>query len=184
MNDVYLCKALGKFLEEGLSDFLLPLEHKADEPTVFRAPKIIQGYLPPKNSRESKDDDFPFVLIRPDSGKTDADGCSADVSIVIGVWDGEFEGHLTALSLKEKTETLLLNLPNRTLDERFILETPVSWENSPAQAWPFWQIVIGKGGLDVKFRIFALDCGSAGNVDKGIWVVDLDESEIRVVLER
>ena len=33
------------FLEAGLSDFLLPLEHKADEPTVFRAPKIIQGYL-------------------------------------------------------------------------------------------------------------------------------------------
>ena len=48
MNDVYLCKALGEFLEAGLSDFLLPLEHKADEPTVFRAPKIIQGYLPPK----------------------------------------------------------------------------------------------------------------------------------------
>ena len=63
MNDVYLCKALGEFLEAGLSDFLLPLEHTADEPTVFRAPKIIQGYLPPKNSRESKDDDFPFVLI-------------------------------------------------------------------------------------------------------------------------
>jgi hypothetical protein len=81
-------------------------------------------------------------LIRPDSGKTDADGCSADVSIVIGVWDGEFEGHLTALSLKEKVEALLLNLPNRTLDERFILETPISWENSPAQAWPFWQIVM------------------------------------------
>ena len=40
MNDVYLCKALGEFLEAGLSDFLLPLEHKADEPTVFRAPKI------------------------------------------------------------------------------------------------------------------------------------------------
>ena len=28
MNDVYLCKVLGKFLEAGLSDFLLPLEHK------------------------------------------------------------------------------------------------------------------------------------------------------------
>lgn len=142
MNDVHLCKALEKFLEAGLSDFLLPLEHKPDEPTVFRAPKIIQGYLPPKKSKESKEDDFPFVLIRPDSGKTDADSCSADVSIVIGVWDGEFEGHLTALSLKEKVESLLLNLPNRTLGERFILETPVSWENSPAQAWPFWQIVM------------------------------------------
>lgn len=138
MNDVHLCKALGKFLEAGLSDFLLPLEHKADEPTVL----IIQGYLPPKNSRESKDDDFPFVLIRPDSGKTDADSCSTEVSIVIGVWDDAFEGHLTALTLKEKTEALLLNLPNRTLGERFILETPVSWENSPAQAWPFWQIVM------------------------------------------
>ena len=46
------------------------------------------------------------------------------------------------------------------------------------------EIDVGKGGLDVKFRIFALDCGSAGNVDKGIWVVDLDGSEIRVVLER
>ena len=46
------------------------------------------------------------------------------------------------------------------------------------------EIDVGKGGLDVKFRIFALDCGSAGNVDKGIWIVDLDGSEIRVVLER
>ena len=140
MNDVYLCKALGEFLEAGLSDFLLPLEHKAD---VFRAPKIIQGYLPPKNSRESKDDDFPFVLIRPDSGKTDADGCSTEVSIVIGVWDDDFEGHLTALTLKEKTgRCSLYRTGRRPLCERFILETPVSWENSPAQAWPFWQIVM------------------------------------------
>lgn len=147
MNDVHLCKALGGFLEEGLSDFLLPLEHKADEPAVFRAPKIFQGYLPPKNSKGKKeeggrDDDFPFVVVRPDAGSTGDDGCSADISIVIGVWDSEFEGHLTALTLKEKVEALLLNLPNRTLEERFILETPISWENSPAQAWPFWQIVM------------------------------------------
>ena len=46
------------------------------------------------------------------------------------------------------------------------------------------EIDVGKGGLDVKFRIFALDCGSAGNVAKGIWVVDLDGSEIRVGLVR
>ena len=144
MNDVHLCRALGELLEQGLSDFLLPLEHKDEEPVKFRAPKIYQGYLPPKRSKSEagNDDDFPFVVVRPDNGSIEEEGCSAEISLVIGVWEDEFDGHLTALSLKEKIESLLLNIPNRTLAERFVLELPMSWENSPTQPWPFWQIVL------------------------------------------
>lgn len=145
MNDIHLCAALANLLDAELKDFMLPLGHEPNSEAVYRASKIFQGYLPPKGKRQGNsgnDDDFPFVVIRPDGGETNSDGCSSDVTLIFGVWDERFDGHFTAMTLKDRVEAILLNLPNQVLANRFILEMPISWENSPTQAWPFWQIVM------------------------------------------
>lgn len=136
MIEVELAKALRKKLEEILAEFRMP----TDQPNFpDRAPKIINGYLPPK--RTSADPDFPFVIVRPKSGRTpDESSSRVAVNLIIGCYSEEFDGHEYALNVMTRIRTGLLEMTHYTLDNRYRLEFPLSWELFDDQPYPQWQL--------------------------------------------
>lgn len=132
MTENELSKALRVLIEKEVSEYRLPV--KNGEP---RSPRVLNGYLPPK--RSGTDDDFPFVIVRPDSGETEADQVKVTVDVIIGCYTEEFDGHEYCLNVMQRIRTALMSLPNGILDSRYVLEFPIKWSNFAEQPYPFWQ---------------------------------------------
>lgn len=136
MVEILLAKALREKLGEILANFRMPTDN-----TNFpdRAPKIINGYLPPKRSTD--DPDFPFVIVRPTVGRTPGESQSlVSIKIIIGCFSEEFDGHEYALNVMTRIRTGLLEMPYYTLDNRYRLEFPLAWELFDDQPYPQWQL--------------------------------------------
>lgn len=133
MIETNLAIALGIFIEDAVKDLRLPT--KKGE---LRAPQVVDGYLPPKQTLE--EDDFPFVIVRAEGGVSEMEITTVTVSLIIGCHTTETDGYVRCLEVMQRIRKALCELPYRVLDKRYQLEYPISWANIPAQPYPQWQI--------------------------------------------
>lgn len=130
---ILLCEAIRERLREALQHMRLETDH-ADAP--HRAPQIIDGYLPPK--RASDEPENPFVIVRPSTGKIEQDQNSPKITLIVGTYSEEYDGHTYALLVFER---LLQSLQERpVLANRYRLEYPIDWRLYDDQPYPFWQM--------------------------------------------
>ena len=134
MVETKLVLDLGIFVEEVVKDYRMPTK----TPGIERPPKIIDGYLPPK--RSTADDDFPFVIVRAEEGKSLMGRTSVEVSLIIGTYTTETDGYAHCLEIMQRIRGALCQLPNQTLNARYQLEFPIEWRNIPDQPYPQWII--------------------------------------------
>lgn len=134
MLETELVLALGVFIENALKDLRLPT--KADgEP---RAPKVVDGYLPPK--RSTADGDFPCVVVRAEEGTSEQGQTTVTVSLIICCYTTETDGYAHCLEVMQRIRLALCQMENQTLDNRYQLGFPITWNNVPDHPYPQWQI--------------------------------------------
>ena len=133
MVENHLLDALRAYLEKELSAFRLPAQSGEHRP-----PQIVDGFLPPK--RSNWNDDFPFVIVRPRTGQVEMGETDITVSIIIGCYTEEMDGHRHCLNVASRIRNALTTLPNQTLDRRFILAFPFKWTCHDEQPYPLWQV--------------------------------------------
>lgn len=132
---ILLCEALRKRIEQATETLRLETD-QLDAP--HRAPQIVNGYLPPK--RSSDEPEHPFIIVRPKDGAVGDDmHHRAKVRIVVGTYSEEFDAHEYALIVFERVLRSIMEHP--TLDNRYQLQYPLTWENYDDQPYPFWQLV-------------------------------------------
>lgn len=136
MIEQELARHLRKFIEDAVKDFRLPVEFEKKP----RAPKIINGYLPPK--RSEKGDDFPFVVVRPDAATCEREVTEVTVSIIIGCYakEEEYDGYEYCMNVMTRIRNALTSMENGTLAKKYMLNFPISWNNVTEQPWPQWQL--------------------------------------------
>lgn len=135
MIENHLTKALREKITEVVKDFRLPV--KNGEP---RPPTVINGYLPPK--RTGAEDDFPFIIVRAESGKSEEETTTIDVAIVIGCYSKEYDAHEDCINVMTRIRLALASMENGVLDNRFVLQFPIEWNLMPEQPYPQWQLDI------------------------------------------
>lgn len=133
-----LTKALRELCAEAVKDFRLPT--KGGE--TLRAPRIVNGFLPPKRSGNGELDDFPFVLVRPEAGTTERGADEIRVNIIVGCYSEEYDGFEYGVNVMERIKEKICTLPAETLAQRYQMRYPVKWNMVPEQPWPQWQIDI------------------------------------------
>ncbi len=134
-----LTRALRGLCAEAVKNFALPTKsERGQEKEELRAPQIINGYLPPKRSGQK--DDFPFVLVRADEGTTDQDSTEVQVSIIVGTYSEEYDGHEYCLNVMSRIRTALCSLPGMVLADRYRLKHPIKWSTYAEQPYPYWQL--------------------------------------------
>lgn len=129
-----LTKALREKIAEAVKDFRLPVENGAE-----RSPRILNGYIPPKQMQP--DDDFPVVMVRADDGRVNIEDGTAEttVAIFIGCYFEGADGHEFCLNVMQRIAIALTTLPASTLDNRYILQS-IDWKNIDDQPYPFWEL--------------------------------------------
>lgn len=136
MVENLLAKELRDYLAERFRQYGLP----AQGGNSRRVPQIVNGYLPPK--RSGKDDDFPFVLVRVQSGKTVHDATTAEVLFIVGCYSEDFDGHEYCLNVMAEIRNALFSLPNATLSDKYEFRSEFSWSLVADQPWPYWELRI------------------------------------------
>lgn len=99
-------------------------------------PAVHIGFLPPKNKDNENISDFPFIIIRPHTGKDQQDDSKITVKIVFGTKSDDPEGFLDLFSLMEQVRIDLQR--RRIIDRRYRLEFPYDWEFYEEQPYPEW----------------------------------------------
>lgn len=128
-----LTLALREFIKEAVKNFRLPVENGK-----IRAPQVINGYLPPKQSGNL--DDFPYVIVRPEKGSSEREATEVTVSIIIGCYAEDYDGYEYCLNVMARIRHALAELENNILANRYVLQFPISWEMVPGQPYPEWQL--------------------------------------------
>ena len=129
MIETLLLAELKKFVQEVLKDFMLPVKGGGFRPVV-----AVSGYLPPK--RSTSVDDFPFVIVRADSGSASRGNATVQVSLIIGCYSDESDGYAWCIEAMTRLRNALLI--QTVLTNRFVLQTPVTWANHEDQPYPQW----------------------------------------------
>lgn len=130
----FLTNALRELCEQAVKDFRLPTK----DGKTLRAPRIVNGFLPPKRSTDL--DDFPFVLVRPEQCTTDRESEEVRVNIIVGCYSEEYDGFEYGVNVVERIKEKICTLPAETLDQRYQMRYPIKWTMVPEQPWPQWQI--------------------------------------------
>lgn len=130
----FLTKALRELCKQAVKDFRLPTK----DGKTLRAPKIVNGFLPPKRSTDL--DDFPFVLVRPEQCTTDRESEEVRVNIIVGCYSEEYDGFEYGVNVVERIKEKICTLPAETLAQRYQMRYPIKWTMVPEQPWPQWQI--------------------------------------------
>lgn len=130
-----LTKALRDYLSACFKDYALPVKGGGT-----REPKVLNGYLPPK--RANAEDDFPFILVRLNSGETDLAASTVSVSIIVGCYSEEYDGYEWCVNVMSKIRESLFGLPCGTLADKYQFRPGFTWEIFPEQPWPYWQLDI------------------------------------------
>lgn len=133
MLENHLTKALREYIAKALDDLILPAQNGEPRPV-----QVINGYLPPKRSKEN--DDFPFVIVRPEKGRVEMGQTVVSIAIIIGCYTEEMDGHEHCLNVYSRIRNALSMMPNQTLDRRYQLAFPLSWVLHAEQPYPLWQI--------------------------------------------
>ena len=132
----FLTKALRELCKQAVKDFLL----QTKDGETLRAPRIVNGFLPPKRSGNGELDDFPFVLVRPEAGTTDRESEEVRVNIIVGCYSEEYDGFEYGVNVIERIKEKICTLPAETLEQRYQMRYPIKWNMVPEQPWPQWQI--------------------------------------------
>jgi hypothetical protein len=147
MNEIELCAALRKRLVDGLANMQLVIENGGG---AVKAPQVVDGFLPPK--RETPNDDFPFVIVRPVSGRTDSSATSSvNIKILIGAFCDTYDGHIDVMLVIAEIRRIILENQNlqlvvavgskasqETMGRLFRLSFPLEWEVFEDQPEPEW----------------------------------------------
>lgn len=140
MQEMELCRDL----RARLADVTQHLQLEADSNLIeYKAPRIVDGFLPPARSRGPKEEEpeFPFIIVRPSAGQTNASrATTATVKIMVGCYDEDYDGHQYALLVLAAIRRGLMEQP--TVGSVFRLEMPFEWELPDDQPWPQWQLEI------------------------------------------
>lgn len=141
MTEMELCEAVKAFVVEQMSQISWEAKDGSMEQSE---PKGIIGFYPPKRSNE--EEDFPFVLVMPQSGSTtDAQTQSSTLAIYIGARSESFEGYRYLFSAVENIRHELLRRPGNIIchnGHTFQMQFPFTWEYPDEQQYPFWFIKI------------------------------------------
>ena len=132
----FLTKALRELCAQAVAEFRLPTKDGKN----LRAPRIVNGFLPPKRSGNGELDDFPFVLVRPEAGTGDRESEEVRVNIIVGCYSEEYDGFEYGVNVIERIKEKICALPAETLDQRYQMRYPIKWNMVPEQPWPQWQI--------------------------------------------
>lgn len=133
MLETNLVKAICSFLEDSLNDLSLETEGGG-----FKPPQIVNGYLPPK--RKNEEDDFPFVIVRPENGTSELGSTDCTVSLIVGCYSEGMDGYEYCLSVMQHIRQALMSMEMLTLEKRYQLAFPIKWKNTDQQPYPFWQL--------------------------------------------
>ena len=135
MVENLLTKALREKVEEAVKDYRLPVKNG-----VPRAPNVLNGELPPK--RSNVNDDFPFVVVRAVSGSVNENSTEFTIDIIIGCYTEEYDGHEYCLNVASRIRNALTTMKDARLEDKYILQFPINWDNLPAHPYPQWQITM------------------------------------------
>ena len=105
-----------------------------------RAVAVYEGYLPAK--RQDNSEEYPFVIVRPVSGRIERDSASCSVDIFCGCFGREETGWQFAVNMMRRIAGSLMELPWGTLASRFVLDDGMEWELAKEQAYPAWVAVL------------------------------------------
>ena len=134
-----LTRAIRELVAEAVKNFALPTKpERGFAEGELRAPQVVNGYLPPK--RTGQKDDFPFVLVRADEGATEQDSTEVRVSIIVGTYSEEYDGHEYCLNVMSRIRTALCSLPGMVLANRYRLKHPIKWSTYAEQPYPYRQL--------------------------------------------
>ena len=136
MIEQELVKSLREFIKDAVKDFRLPVETEKKP----RAPKVYDGYLPPKRSENG--DDFPLIIVRPESATTEREETEVSVAIIVGCYTEEFDGHEYCLNVMTRIRNALTSMENGILAKKYVLKFPITWNIVPEQPWPQWELEI------------------------------------------
>lgn len=131
-----LTKALRELCKQAVAEFRLPTK----DGKTLRAPRIVNGFLPPKRSGNGELDDFPFVLVRPEAGTSERGSEEIHVNIIVGCYSEEYDGYEYGVNVMERIKEKIYTLPAETLAERYQMRYPLKWNMVPEQPWPQWQL--------------------------------------------
>lgn len=70
MAEVELLEALKRRIEQAVKDIYHPTDHSRGREQSYKAPQVVEGYLPPKRAGETEED-FPLVIVRPSKWSTE-----------------------------------------------------------------------------------------------------------------
>jgi len=136
MNISIMMDELVKVLKEATST--LQLETPKG---VFRAPQVVDGYLPTKNPKDTEaTEDFPYVIARYLNDTSNDEGAMAQVKVICGTYsEDDQRGWRDLLNLTNAIKTYLLS--HRLLGGCFSIELPLKREfpeEQPAPEWVGW----------------------------------------------
>lgn len=129
MNPILLVEELCAFLETVLNEFVLETGKGPD-----KAPRVVEGWLPPKGS--SDEPDFPYVIVRLCEGEDNDERGRVTIKIIVGTYSEEIEGWKDAGNIIMRIRNTLLI--TRTLNNRYRLELPLNWKLFEEQPYPEW----------------------------------------------
>lgn len=130
-----LCAALRDRIKSEVANMQLLADGPGD---VYTQPKVVNGYLAPKRSKNEPE--YPFIIVRPRKGEIDRENrYKVDAQIIVGTFSEEPDGHEYAILVFERVLRALRENP--TLDKRYTLDYPTSWALYDEQQFPFWQVV-------------------------------------------
>ena len=129
-----LTKALIEKIKEVVKDFRMPVKDGER-----RCPTVLNGYLPPKRY-DGTDEDYPFIVVRPDNGTSNRENTTMTVSIVVGCFTEDLNGFEDCIEVMTRIRAALASMPNGILDNRYILQYPITWDLLREQPYPQWQL--------------------------------------------
>lgn len=92
-------------LRTGLADAQMQIESQS---AGFKAPQVVDGFLPPKNSQQDQVD-YPFVVVRPISMRTESRMQStAEVKIGVGAFCDTYDGHIDVALIMANINRIIL----------------------------------------------------------------------------
>ena len=127
--------ALIEKIESVVENEILPVQNGDPRP-----PKIINGFLPPK--RTGVDDDYPFVIVRPETGTSERESTTVKVAIIIGCYSLDYDGYAYCLNVMTRIRNALAALDDGILNGRYVLQYPLTWKSPAEPAYPFWEIYL------------------------------------------
>jgi hypothetical protein len=133
MNVSIMMDDLVKEIERATMHLQLETKNK-----TFRAPQIIDGYLPPKNPKDPQAiEDFPFVIVRYLSDEGQMENSTAKVKVICGVYsEDDRRGWRDFLNLSNTIKTHFSSTP--FFGKCFEVQLPIKREFPEEQGVPEW----------------------------------------------